>query len=89
MEAASNAMVRKLSRSLGAPVSSIVYIFKVDNRDLKSSICCLFAHVFRKSLLLVMMIAFITFKSSLVPLFEGLCSSNSWELELSLAREVK
>jgi len=30
-----------------------------------------------------MMIAFITFKSSLVPLFEGLWSSNSWEFELS------
>ena len=29
------------------------------------------------------MIAFITFKSSLVPLFEGLWSSNSWEFELS------
>ena len=32
---------------------------------------------------LMMMIAFITFKSSLVPLFEGLWSSNSWEFELS------
>ena len=31
----------------------------------------------------MMMIAFITFKSSLVPLFEGLWSSNSWEFELS------
>ena len=30
-----------------------------------------------------MMIAFITFKSSLVPLFEGLWSSNSWEFEVS------
>ena len=30
-----------------------------------------------------MMIAFITFKSSLIPLFEGLWSSNSWEFELS------
>ena len=30
-----------------------------------------------------MMIAFITFKSSLVPLLEGLWSSNSWEFELS------
>ena len=29
------------------------------------------------------MIAFITFKSSLVPLFEGLWCSNSWEIELS------
>ena len=29
------------------------------------------------------MIAFITFKSSVVPLFEGLWSSNSWEFELS------
>ena len=28
------------------------------------------------------MIAFITFKSSLVPLFEGLWSSNSWEFEV-------
>jgi len=32
---------------------------------------------------LMMMIAIITFKSSLVPLFEGLWSSNSWEFELS------
>ena len=31
----------------------------------------------------MMMIAFITFKSSLVPLFEGLWTSNSWEFELS------
>ena len=31
----------------------------------------------------MMMIAFITFKSSLVPLFEGLWISNSWEFELS------
>ena len=31
----------------------------------------------------MMMIAFITFKSSLVPVFEGLWSSNSWEFELS------
>ena len=31
----------------------------------------------------MMMIVFITFKSSLVPLFEGLWSSNSWEFELS------
>ena len=31
----------------------------------------------------MMMIAFIIFKSSLVPLFEGLWSSNSWEFELS------
>ena len=30
-----------------------------------------------------MMIALITFKSSLVPLLEGLWSSNSWEFELS------
>jgi len=29
------------------------------------------------------MIAFITFKSSLLPLFEGLWSSNSWEFEVS------
>jgi len=29
------------------------------------------------------MIAFITFKSSLVPLLEGLWSSNSWEFEVS------
>jgi len=29
------------------------------------------------------MIAFITFKSSLVPLFEGLWCSNSWKFELS------
>jgi len=29
------------------------------------------------------MIVFITFKSSLVPLFEGLWSLNSWEFELS------
>ena len=32
---------------------------------------------------MMMMIAFITFKSSLVPLFEGLWSSNAWEFELS------
>ena len=31
----------------------------------------------------MMMIAFITFKSSLVPLLEGLWSSNSWEFEVS------
>ena len=31
----------------------------------------------------MMMIAFITFKSSLVPLFEGLWSSNSWDFEVS------
>ena len=31
----------------------------------------------------MMMIAFITFKSSLVPLFEGLWSSNSWEFEVA------
>jgi len=29
------------------------------------------------------MIAFITFNSSLVPLIEGLCSSNPWEFEFS------
>ena len=34
-------------------------------------------------LVMMMMIAFITFQSSLVPLFEGLWSSNSWEFELS------
>ena len=34
----------------------------------------------------MMMIAFITFKSSLVPLFEGLWSSNSWEFEVSGCR---
>jgi len=32
---------------------------------------------------MMMMVAFITFKSSLVPLFEGLWTSNSWEFELS------
>ena len=31
----------------------------------------------------MMMFAFITFKSCLVPLFEGLWSSNPWEFELS------
>ena len=31
----------------------------------------------------MMMIAFITFKSSLVPLIEGPCSSNPWEFEFS------
>jgi len=31
----------------------------------------------------MMMIAFITFKSSLVPLLEGLWSSISWEFEVS------
>ena len=30
-----------------------------------------------------MMIAFITFNSSLVPLIEGLCNSNPWEFEFS------
>jgi len=30
-----------------------------------------------------MMIAFITFNSSLVPLIEGLCSSNPWDFEFS------
>jgi len=30
-----------------------------------------------------MTIAFITFKSSLVPLIEGLCSSNPWEFEFA------
>ena len=34
-------------------------------------------------MMMMMMIAFITFKSSSVPLFEGLWSSNSWEFELS------
>jgi len=32
---------------------------------------------------ILMMIAFITFNSSSVPLIEGLCSSNPWEFELS------
>jgi len=32
---------------------------------------------------LMMMIAFITFNSSLVPLIEGLSSSNSWKVEFS------
>jgi len=36
-----------------------------------------------KQLMMMMMIAFITFKSSLVPLLEGLWSSNSWEFEVS------
>ena len=31
----------------------------------------------------MMMIVFITFNSSLVPLFKGLCSSNPWEFEFS------
>jgi len=31
----------------------------------------------------MMLIAFITFNSSLVPLLEGLCSSNQWEFEFS------
>ena len=31
----------------------------------------------------MMMIAFITFNGSLVPLIEGLCSSNPWEFEFS------
>ena len=33
--------------------------------------------------MIMIMIAFITFNSSLVPLFEGLWSSNPWEFELS------
>ena len=33
--------------------------------------------------LMMMMIAFISFKSSLVPLIEGLCSSNPCEFEFS------
>jgi len=32
---------------------------------------------------MMMMIDFITFNSSLVPLIEGLCSSNPWEFEFS------
>ena len=32
---------------------------------------------------MMMMIAFITFNSSLVPLNEGLCISNPWEFEFS------
>jgi len=32
---------------------------------------------------MMMMIAFITFNSSLAPLFESLWSSNPWEFELS------
>jgi len=32
---------------------------------------------------LMMIIAFITFNSSLVPLIEGLCNSNPWEFEFS------
>jgi len=31
----------------------------------------------------MMMIAFTTFNSSLVPLFEGLCRSNPWEFQFS------
>jgi len=31
----------------------------------------------------MMMIAFVTFNSSLAPLIEGLCSSNPWEFEFS------
>jgi len=31
---------------------------------------------------LMMMIVFMTFNSSLVPLIEGLCSSNPWEFEI-------
>jgi len=37
----------------------------------------------------MMMIAFITFESSLVPLFEGLWSSNSWEFEVLYTRHMR
>jgi len=46
-------MVRKLSRSLGAPVSSVVYIFKVDNRDLKSSISKYFGFFCRDVIMMI------------------------------------
>jgi len=36
----------------------------------------------------MMMIAFITFNSSLVPFIEGLCSSNLWEFEFSGSESV-
>ena len=36
--------------------------------------------------MMMMMIAFITFNSSVIPLFEGLLSSNPWEFELSVLR---
>jgi len=39
--------------------------------------------------LMMMMIAFITFKSSLVPLFEGLWSSNSWKLKQTWTKVTK
>ena len=35
------------------------------------------------SLTMMMMIAFITFNSSLVPFIEGLCSSDPWQFEFS------
>ena len=37
----------------------------------------------QRHFLQMMMIVFITFNSSLVPLIEGLCSSNPWEFEFS------
>ena len=40
-------------------------------------------HICEHTLHRMMMIAFVSFKSSLVPLFEGLWSSNSWKFELS------
>jgi len=43
---------------------------------------CIWGIWFHGSCLIMMMIAFITFKSSLVPLLEGLWSSNSWEFEV-------
>ena len=35
----------------------------------------------------MMIIAFFTFNGSLVPLFEGLCSSNPWKFEISGFRQ--
>ena len=45
--------------------------------------CLLVQYSARATISLMMMIAFIIFNSSLVPLFEVLCSSNPWEFEFS------
>ena len=48
---------------------------------------CTLSNIYLKritfSIMMMMMMAFITLKSNLVPLFEGLWISNSWEFELS------
>jgi len=55
--------------------TAYVVVLYTKNKNARFSSCVIH--------LVLMMIAFITFKSSLVPLFEGPWSSNSWEFELS------